>query len=39
MAWTPILFNFFNIRKIAEKIGIRDKAIISFELKKPPSKS
>ncbi|MHA1459570.1 MAG: hypothetical protein ACTSQR_07920, partial [Promethearchaeota archaeon] len=27
------------IRKIAEKIGIRDKAIISFELKKPPSKS
>ena len=27
------------IRKIAEKIGIRDTAIISFELKKPSTKS
>ncbi|GAH43391.1 unnamed protein product, partial [marine sediment metagenome] len=27
------------IRKIAEKIGIRDIAIVSFELKKPDSKS
>ncbi len=27
------------IRKIAEKIGIRDSAIVSFELKKPTTKS